>query len=246
MTTLDDPPEMQIRVEDKREPADVDEVFYTSKELEKEKVVENLCKIKNFLGSYSSQTATSKDISVNLKNGKLGSGECVEDESGIEVTVYTPGLKAGIDEILSKSLSEMNISVSKKQARDIFCAVQASTALHESTHVLLDSKPHSKFARYIESHGFENKENADAGLLDEGITYALMAEFAPVVEPIGSISPKINSWDSKLEVARKTLGKSLEGVIHECIGSGWSMNEEFMEKALVALRNVQTNNSLNL
>lgn len=200
--SLEDLPVSTLEIKDTRAISNPDEVSSFENELKRENFSETLFKISDFLGDYKSSVFKPENLRIQLKDGEMGSGACVVHDGVAEIVIESPGEEEGVN-FISRFLEDSNKEATPEQARNIFYALQTSTALHESTHSLIDSKPGSKLAQYVESHGFKNERNADANLLDEGITYALMAEFAPVVEPIGNIGPRIDSRDTEIAVSRK-------------------------------------------
>ena len=209
-------------------------------ELKIERFVSKLTKISNFFGEYG--TANPNDLSVRLVDGKFGEGTI----KGSTIEIQIPDTSGLVDETKTAlgSLIEKNTEEEKEEiSKQLVLAVASSTILHEATHGLLDSKPDSKFATEMEEiSGIENVEGKYSTLLDEGITYAIQELFAPEIEPVGSIAPRINEKDEEIVKLRKKLGQKIRPLIEPYLLNNNKMDDDFIKKSTQELKEILFNN----
>lgn len=198
-----------------------------------------LTKISQFFGEYSEREP--KELSIKLVEGKFGEGTI----KGSTIEIQIPNTNNLVDETKTalESLMENNTQEEKEKiSKQLILAVTSSTILHEGTHGLLDSKPGSKLAKEMEElSGIENIEGKFSTLLDEGITYAIQEIFAPEIEPVGSIAPRINENDREIVKIRKDLGHKLKPMVETYLNLGKKMDRDFIIKSTQELKEILVN-----
>ncbi len=205
-----------------------------SAQLETEDISKKLTAISNFLGEFCETDP--KDLSVRLVEGTFGEGTIKDTVAEIQI----PNTRDLVDQTINnlESVIEKNTEEQKKEiSKQLILAVTASTILHEATHGLLNSKPDSKFALKMEElSGIKNVGGYFSTLLDEGIAYAIQEIFAPEVEPVGSIAPRINEKDSDIVKMRKELGHELKPMVETYLNLGNKIDDEFLKEAIKQLQ----------
>lgn len=202
--------------------------------LEIDSINTKLTKIYQFFDKYSQRKP--EDLSIKLVDGKFGEGT-IEDST---VIIQIPNTSVLVDETKTalESLMKNNTQEEKEKiSKQLILAVTSSTILHEATHGLLNSKPDSKFATKMEELSeIENVGGKYSTLLDEGIAYAIQEIFAPEIEPVGSIDPRINEKDSEIVKMRKALGHELKPMVETYLNLGNKIDDEFLKKATKQLQ----------
>lgn len=213
---------VQFHIEDRRGKPDDVQRFNLAERLVQDRVGENLAKAKVLFGEYGVDTKT---LDVNLVEGALGEGQYKDGR----LEVKLPQAEE-VEPAMMKLIEQ--IEVTPEQCREVIYAMLAQKVLHEGAHVLIDSKPGSKLAVDLERvAGLPNEGGKQATLLDEGIVYAIMAIWAPSVEPLGSLAPVVRESDEEDVRQRKELGVRLRPKVEEYLNAGKVIDEEFLKFA---------------
>lgn len=226
----------KIEVVDSRgEMTDVIQEKEFKERLESDKVEEKLIQFETFLGDYTKQKV-SEGLKINLVYGPIGSGEVVNgiltvnlpNSSEIAETTNDPDAKQFL-----KVLTDAGTTY-----EEIAMISASSTTLHESEHMLIDSRHGSQLALDFGGPPPPNEKfHLDEGghtlsLLDEGITYAFQLEKDSENELIQKLEGAKPQKDENITIMmRKQLGENLRQKVKEYIKDGIPLNEDFLEFA---------------
>lgn len=204
-----------------------------------EKIEEKLDRFENFVKNYKREN--SGEVKINLVNGIFGDGQV---KNGIlEVNLPT---EADIE--ANKDREDMQpfvrlVERSGSNYEDFVYGACVSTAMHESEHMIVDSRPGSKLEN--DFRGATGIENDGGGftlsLLDEGIVYGYQYE----VDSQSGVNQKMDegkaeyeqeigqkiSGDSPVVAARKELGRRLRPEIRRYLLQGWQLDKSFLNIA---------------
>jgi len=223
----------KIEVKDSRgEMADAVQEGEFKKRLENDKVEEKLTQFEKFLGDYTKQKV-SEGLKVNLVRGPIGSGEVVNGVLFVNLPnrgeIVTATNNPNNEQFL-KVLTDAGTNY-----EEIAMISASSTTLHESEHMLIDSRPGSKLALDFENAPpLEEKIDLDKGghmlsLLDEGITYAFHLEKDSenkLITKLEGMKPQENK--SVVIEMRIHLGEILRPKVKEYIDGENKIDEKFL------------------
>lgn len=182
-------------------------------------------RIYRFFGNFSETDPS--NIKIQIADGQFGTGEAKNST----IIVKAPDTNSLFYDILEK-LQEGHFNVPENKLEEtagkLILSTMCSTILHESCHALLNSKPGSKFSEKLkELSGSEYREE-DSTLLDEGLAYAIQGFYAPEIEYIGSLKPRVNENDREIVKKRKILGEKMLPKVEEYIGKGKPLDDNFL------------------
>jgi hypothetical protein len=222
----------KIEVKDMRgEKADALQEREFKAKLEGDKVEEKLTQFETFLGSYTKQKVT-EGLKVNLVDGRFGSGEVV---NGI-LSVNLPS-SSEILAVENDNNSKQFLDVLTKAGttyKEIAMISASSTTLHESEHMIIDSRPGSKLDEDFQRvTGINNDESGHTlSFLDEGIVYAFQLEKDSENDLIQRLEDEKPQIDENLTVVvRKQLGEILRSKVKEYVEGGKQIDEDFLKFA---------------
>jgi hypothetical protein len=206
------------------------------RKLDEDGVGEKLIQFENLLGpSYTKQKA-SEGQTVNLKYGKEGNGEVVDGVLSVDLP-DSDEIKATVNDERSKKFLDV-LAKAGTTYENFVATVTTSTVLHESEHMIIDSKPGSQLAIDFENaqpldQKIELDENGHVlSLLDEGITYAFQIgkdNGNELFQKLEGDKPQVE--DSFTIATRKKLGEALRGKVKEYVDGGEHINESFLKFA---------------
>jgi|GEM_PF-1654436 len=239
----------KIEVKDIRgEKANVSQEGEFKKKLENDKIEEKLTQFENFIGKYTKQKVTD-GIEINIIHGPVGSGEVRE---GV-LLVNLPGSDE-ISAVASDERSNQLVDILAKAGityKDFALTMASSTTLHESEHMIIDSRPGSELEKDFEKNtGIKNDaEGHILSFLDEGITYAFHTEkdsenqIINKVEEI-AIQDGIKPRDEErfTEKSRKRLGEALRGKVKTYVDEVRQIDEEFLKFAGEEMKKLDIDN----
>jgi hypothetical protein len=228
----------KIEVKDGRgDKADIIQEGEFKTKLESDKVGEKLSQFETFLGKYTKQKV-SEGVEINLVYGRVGVGEVVDGKLQVSMPPNNEIMAASSDERSKpflKVLTDVGITY-----KDYVLADASSTALHESEHMIIDSRPHSELDKDFETNtGIKNDESGHTlSLLDEGITYAFQMEKDSESELFRKLEGnKPQTEESYTIESRKKLGLALQPRIKEYLDGGKSVDDELLKFAGELMKN---------
>lgn len=215
----------KFKVTDLRKNPDFDQIQLLKVELKRERIDPRLQKSKSFFGKYS--LGVPNKLEVRIIDGKVGEGELKNKA----IQIQLPPMIQAIQQ-LKEMLSLYFRKLTDKNCREIFWALTVSTIFHEAVHMLLDSRPGSKFTDDFEQiSGFKNTRGEASTLLDEGLVYAIQGIYSKSIMPIGSLRPEPKNSDSQSVKIRKRLGMYLAPKVEEYFQKNQSLDNEFFSFA---------------
>ncbi|MFZ3069135.1 MAG: hypothetical protein WA052_02345 [Microgenomates group bacterium] len=226
----------KIEVKDGRgEKADVIQTAEFKTKLENDKVEEKLTQFENLVGKYTKQKV-SEGFKINVVYGSAGNGEVVDGVLSVNLPTQNE-----IDIVQNDERAKPFLDVLTKAGttyKEFSLALASSTTIHESEHMIIDSRPNSQLARDFESaQPLDQKIILDeAGhalsLLDEGITYAFQMEIDSGSELFQKLEgDKPPSEESFTISTRKRLGEILRPKLKEYIDNGNDIDGDFLKFA---------------
>jgi len=226
----------KIEVKDGRgEKADALQVAEFITKLKNDKVEEKLIQFENFVGPYTKQKV-SEGFKINVVHGTAGNGEVVEG-----VLLVSLPTQNEIDVVLNEESAIPLLDILTNAGttyKELSLALASSTTMHESEHMIIDSRPSSQLARDFESaQPLDQKIILDEGghtlsLLDEGITYAFQMEKDSGSELFQKLEGKKPKTEEKFTITtRKMLGESLRAKIKEYIDGEKQIDNELLKFA---------------
>lgn len=251
---------MDTRVTEKgteQERLNADQINKLNERIKTDKIQENLAEYENFLGPYTKHKV-SEEFKVNVRYGKNIGGE-VRD-GVLSVDMLSPQEFQAFDKLVEtgKKIDEETDEI--KYFFDILNAVgttysevalgsMASTVMHESEHMIIDSQPGSQLDKgFKQATDIKNDEGGHTlSLLDEGLTYAfqfakddendlnkrLFKEKQKLITE-GKFSPERKGY---LADSRERLGEVLRPKMEEYLKDGKQIDKEFLEFAGAQMKN---------
>ena len=223
----------KIEVKDSRgEKTDVVQEKDFKVKLENDKVEEKLIQFETFLGKYTKQKV-SEGLRVNLVSGPFGSGEVVNGILTVNLPNSSEIKTATNDPNLEQYLKVLTMAGTTYE--EIAMISASSTTLHESEHILIDSRPGSQLEKDFKGQNPDieiDKEGHKLSLLDEGITYAFQLEKDSemgLITKLEGMKPQRN--ESVVIEMRKELGKNLRLKVKEYVDVGLKIDEKFLKFA---------------
>lgn len=228
----------KMEVKDSRgEKADTIQEGELKAKLESDKVEEKLTQFEDFIGKYTKQKV-SEGLEINIVYGPVGTGEVVE---GI-LKVNLPNSDE-IEAVSKDEKSKQFLDVLRDAGttyEEVALASVSSTVLHESEHMIIDSRPDSELDKDFETNtGIENDEAGHIlSLLDEGITYAFQMEKDSESELFKKLEGKKPQTEESYTIeSRKKLGLALQPKVKEYLDGGKSIDDEFLKFAGELMKN---------
>ena len=222
----------KIEVVDKRKEPDLIQQKEFETNLKKDKIEEKLIQFEGFVGKYA-KSRVSKGLKATLVEGPAGNGQ-VKD--GV-LTVNLPSVEeiAQSSKVTPESKPYLDILVDAGATyEDLVFALSSSTVLHESEHMILDSRPGSQLEKdFKEYTGIEGDTGGNTlSLLDEGITYAFQMEKdseSVLFDKLRASKPQV---EEKFTVeTRKTLGQALRSKVKDYLDEGRQIDIVFLKFA---------------
>ncbi len=210
----------KIIIEDARgEKVDAIQEGEFRKRLENDRVEEKLIQFETFVGDYTKQKV-SEGLKVNLVDGPFGDGEVVNGVLFVNLPNSSEILAESNDsnaEGFLKVLTEAGTTY-----KEIAMISASSTTLHETSHMIIDSRPGSQLAIDFENAQPEgqkiilDEDGHTLSLLDEGITYAFQLEKDSENELIQRLESKKPQGNESFTIkTRKQLGEALRVKVKE-------------------------------
>jgi len=223
----------KIEIQDTRgEKADAVQERDFCKRIEDDKVEEKLTQFETLLGEYTKQKV-SKGLKVNLVNGPFGSGEVVNGVSSVNLPNNSEILAATNNPEAEDFLKVITDAGTTYQ--EIAMLSASSTTLHESEHMIIDSRPGSRLEKDFKEQNPDIKIDEwghTLSLLDEGITYAFQLEKDSENDLIQKLEDNKPKKDESLTIKmRKELGEKLRPMVKEYLRDGLKIDEKFLKSA---------------
>jgi len=194
-------------------------------------VEKKLLQFEALMGEYAKQKV-SEGLTVYLADGAVGNGEVVDGKLSVNLPNGNE-IRTVRDNELAKPYIAILDGVGITYEEYAMAAAE-STALHESVHMIIDSRPGSKLEKdFKDATDIENDEGGyTLSLLDEGITYAFQLEVDSESEVMKKLEKeKPQTKDNFIVETRKILGEKLREKVRTYVGNGWAINGAFLEDA---------------
>jgi len=205
-----------------------------------ERIEEKLDRFENLVGKkYKKEDADG--VKINLVEGTFGDGQVRDGKLEVNLPSETD-----IDENKKKEEMQPFVKLVEKSGssfEDFVYGSCVSTAMHESEHMIIDSRPGSNLEKsFKEATGIENdKGGYTLSFLDEGIVYGYQYE----VDSQSGVNKKMDSDKSNYEqetgkkipednfmvAARKELGRFLQPEIRRYLLEGKQIDDVFLKNA---------------
>ena len=90
------------------------------------------------------------------------------------------------------------------------------------------------------SSDLENTEGINSTLLDEAIAYGIQSIYSKIVDPVGSLEPRVLDSDDEFTRKQKILGQKLKPKLEECLKQDKKIDKEFFVFACNKIKEVES------